>query len=231
MRRRSFAHLLLAAVVAAQTATAATMIAHADAIPGFRTSEYVLQGNNYKVSVPRVDIDGVDGPYLAARDEFNNALRAAADKYIAQVTPTLNLSTSVNFSYVGPHVLSAELGVNFYQEHGAHPFEQYVTHTTNTDNGKALQLTDVFTDLTAGLNALSQQAAILVPKTNAGDTYYKLGILPTEQNYRDWAVDSAGLRIYFGEIASHAAGNIVITIPWSTLCNVLSPQMKTLITT
>lgn len=227
MRRRSLAHLSLAAVLAALTVSAATVIAHADT--GFRTSEYVLTGDNYKVSVPRVDIDGVDGPYLAARDEYNGALRQAADQYISQVTPTLNLTTSVNFTYVGPHLLSAKLGVNFFQEHGAHPYELFVTHTTDTDTGKALRLSDVFTDLDAGVNALSRQAAILVPKTNAGDGYYRDALLPTEVNYQNWAVDSGGMRIYFGEIASHAAGNIVITIPWSELRGVLSCHMKTLV--
>ncbi|MFB7717594.1 RsiV family protein [Nocardia sp. NPDC056100] len=227
MRRRALAHLLTAAVLAGLTASAATVIAHADT--GFRMSEYTLTGSNYKVSVPRTDIDGVDGPYLAARDEFNSSLRGAADGYIAKVTPTLNLSTSVNFTYVGPHLLSAKLGVNYFAEHAAHPYEDFTTHTTSLDSGKAIQLQDVFTDLNAGLTVLSKQAAILVPKTNAGDTYYKDGILPTVDNYRNWAVDSGGMRIYFGEIGSHAAGNIVITVPWSALSSVLSPQMKALV--
>lgn len=226
MRRRSGLHLLVAVLLAVLTLGAVGVVARGDVVVGFRAGTDTLSGKNYKVEVPRFDIAGVDGPYLQARNEFNGSVRSAAEKYISQVNSHLDLKTSSNYVYTNQRVLSTKMAVSFYAEGAAHPYEEFITHNTSTESGKALALKDLFISVGNGLFVLSQQAQVLVPKTGAGDSYDQSALYASEDNYKNWAVAKDGLRIYFGEIGSHAAGNIMITVPWSALDKVLKPEMK-----
>lgn len=230
MGQRKTVHLLLAMVLAALTMGAVSVVARGEAVVGFRSSTYTLEGHHYKVDVPRFDIDGVDGAYLQARDVFNRSVRRAADIYIARAGDHVDVKTGTNYVYTNQQVLSTKFSVSIYAEGAAHPYEDFITHNTRTETGKALVLRDLFKDVNSGLAVLKDQAATLVPQATHGEPYYKDALLPKEDNYRHWAVAKDGLRIYFGEIASHAAGNIMITIPWQALNNVLKPEMKAALT-
>ncbi|WP_169815646.1 RsiV family protein [Nocardia inohanensis] len=226
--KRPLAHALLAGLLVILATAAGSVIARATP-NGFRDTSYVIEGAHYKIQVPHVDIDGADGPYYLAREEFDTAMRAYADVYALRTASDLRGDTSSNYVYIGAHVLSAKLGVNFMYTHGAHPSEEYVTHNTSTDTGQAITLPDLFTDLNSGLDKLSDYAkATLDAKYGAG-SYWSPGIAATESNFQNWTVSKDGLRIYLGEVVSHAAGNIVVTVPWSELGNLLKPQMKTVL--
>jgi hypothetical protein len=132
---------------------------------------------------------------------------------------------------IGTHVLSGVLAVSVYSGGAAHPFTDQDTHVTDIDTGRALTLADIFTDEQQGLRVLSQQAAILVPQTNAHNSFSPDSIAPVEKNFAHWNATADGIQILFGEIASHAAGQIVVTVPWKNLDQVLKPEMRTTLET
>ncbi|WP_054813511.1 RsiV family protein [Nocardia arizonensis] len=196
------------------------------AAPGaFAVSSVRLQGPNYTVDVPQVT-----GGSDAARTEFNDAMRALAQTWIDRADATTTLQPGYGqVTYTGTRVVSGLLVVSVYSEGAAHPNNSMESHVTNGDTGRAITLADLFTDVQAGLNLLAEQAAIEVPKTRAGDTYFKSGIEATEFNYRLWLATPGGMEIHFGEIASHAAGDIVITVPWSKLDSALKPGIRDIV--
>lgn len=189
---------------------------------GYTATSLRLQGPGYKVDVPQV-AGGSD----AARTEFNDAMRALAQQWIDRVETTTTIDPgNGQVTYTGTRVISGLLVVTVYNEGAAHPNSFQESHVTNADTGRALTLSDLFVDLQAGLNVLADQAAIEVPKTRAGDTYSKSGIEADEFNYRLWLATPGGMEIHLGEIASHAAGDIAITVPWSALDSVLKPGIR-----
>lgn len=198
-----------------------------------------LEGENYRVYLPRVE-----GGKADARAEFNESMRTAANEWIAQSEPGkvglggdgvmvtglapdsgLILASEVR---IGERVLGGVLGIEV-NSGGAHPNSFVSTIVTNVDTAQPITIPDLFTDLQQGLTALHDQAAILVPQTRAGNSYAKEGIAPDVQNFANWLPTPEGMRIYLGEIASHAQGNIIITVPWSALDSVLKPGMRAVV--
>lgn len=226
MKRQPARLLAIAAVFAALASGSASVIARAE-VDRCHGTTYTLEGYNHKVEVLQLG-----GCTTQARQEFNDSLRLAADAYIARVDNTTSVHTGDNnFMYVGTHIVSAKLGVEIYKEGAAHPFDEFLTHNTNIDTGKAMVLADLFTDLQTGLNLLSEQSKVQLDKLPRATGYSKSAITPTAVNFQNWVATKEGMRIFFGEIASHAAGNIDITIPWNTMDKVLKPGMKTVLST
>jgi hypothetical protein len=224
MRRPLAAHALIALLLAVLATAAGTVVARADEPERMYGTQYSLTGDNYNIVVPQVS-----GGRTDPRREFNDSMRLAADKFIAEKDNTTTLTDlGSEVVFVGAHVVSGKISVDYMAEHGAHPYNMFVTHNTSLDSGKALAITDLFSDLSDGLYTLSEQAKLLVPGTNAGDNYYKPSIEPKAENYQNWVATKDGMQIHFGEIASHAAGNIVITVPWVKLDRDLKPEYKTI---
>ncbi|MFD0362947.1 RsiV family protein [Nocardia sp. GCM10030253] len=192
-----------------------------DSTWGFTATSVRLEGVGYRVDVPQVA-----GGKEDARTEFDNGMRAEADKFIRNAGPDTNVTGfRSEITRIGRHVLSGVLGIEV-DTGGAHPATFKATHVTNIDTATAIALPDLFTDLQQGLNVLSVQAAELLPKTRVGTNFYfKEDLEPKVQNYERWVATPAGMRIYLGELASHAMGYIDITVPWSALDSVLKPGL------
>ncbi|WP_406237159.1 hypothetical protein [Nocardia sp. NBC_01009] len=197
----------------------------ADPNAAFTPSSIRLEGPNYAIDVPQVN-----GGNPGVRAEFNDGMGALAGEWIAQLVPGTSITGGESaVVHIGTHVLSGELVVIVYAQGAAHPNNFYGTHVTNVDTGQPITLTTLFTDTRTGLEALSAQAALLVPKTRAGADYRKEAIAPEERNYENWLATPAGMRIVLGEIGPHALGKIEITVPWSELDSVLKPGMRAVV--
>ncbi|MFQ6327414.1 RsiV family protein [Nocardia sp. CWNU-33] len=192
---------------------------------GFTATTVRLEGMGYSVDLPQVA-----GGKEDARTEFDNGMHAEADKFIRDAGPDIKVTGfRSEVARIGRHVLSGVLGIEV-DTGGAHPATYKATHVTNVDTATALTLPDLFTDLQQGLNVLSVQAAELLPKTRVGTNFYfKEDLEPRVQNYERWVATPAGMRIYLGEIASHAMGYIDITVPWSALDGVLKPGLRAVV--
>ncbi|MFI6364424.1 RsiV family protein [Nocardia sp. NPDC050630] len=225
--RKSAAAVLVSVLFAVLTACGSADRAVAPAAPAFTATSIRLEGPWYSFDLPQVE-GGTD----AARTDFNEGLRAELDPFLrsaAQDRAVKGFNSEV--AHIGRHVLSGVLGIEVEVDGGKlHPTTFKRTHVTDIDDGKALTLPDLFTDLQRGLERLSEQAAVQVPKSRVGtNPYDKQRIAPAVENFKDWLATPGGLRVYLGEIASHALGYIDITIPWSELDAMLKPGLRAVV--
>ncbi|WP_433599056.1 DUF3298 domain-containing protein [Nocardia sp. CA-135953] len=192
----------------------------------FTATTVHLEGAGYKIDVPQVS-----GGKADARAEFNAAVQAAAQEWIGRISRPGDSVTGGDSQVVriGSQVLSGHLVVVMYSEGAAHPNSFHAAHVTNIDTGKAITLPDLFTDLQQGLSTLSTQAEAQVQQDPRATGYNKSLLTPVAEHFQTWVATPEGMRIYLGEIASHAAGNIDVTVPWSALDGVLKPGMRAVV--
>lgn len=80
-----------------------------------------------------------------------------------------------------------------------------------------------------GLNVLSTQAQTLVEQNPRATGYSKSELTPVAEHFQTWIATPEGMKIYLGQIASHAAGNIDVTVPWTALDGVLKPGLRAVV--
>ena len=223
--RKTAAAVLLGVLTVVLTACGSDDRADSSAASGFTATSIRLEGPFYSVDLPQVD-----GGKADARSDFNDGMRAEVDPFVRSAAEKQKVKGfNSEVAHIGGHVLSGVLGIEV-DDGWTHPTTYKRTHVTDIDTGKALTLPDLFTDLDKGLEVLSTQAAAQLPKTRVGtNAYDKQRIAPTAQNFQDWLATPDGLRVYVGEIASHALGYIDLTIPWSELDAVLKPGLRAVV--
>jgi hypothetical protein len=208
------------------TAAASTTVAGSPRAETFTATTLHLEGAGYKIDVPQVS-----GGKADPRTEFNDAMRAGAQEWIDRINRPGDSVTGGDSQVVriGSQVLSGHLVVVMYSEGAAHPNSNDFAHVTNIATGKPITLPDLFTDLQQGLNTLSTQAEAQVQQNPRATGYSKSLLTPVVEHFHTWVATPEGMRIYLGEIASHAAGNIDVTVPWSALDGVLKPGMRAIV--
>ncbi|WP_433194140.1 RsiV family protein [Nocardia sp. CA-107356] len=223
--KKTVAAVLVSVLFAVLTACGSDDRAGSSAASAFTASSIRLEGAWYSVDLPQV-AGGSDD----ARTDFNEGMRAEVGPFLraaAEKQKVKGFNSEV--AHIGGHVLSGVLGIEV-SDGNLHPTTFKRTHVTNIDTGKALTLPDLFTDLQKGLEVLSAQAAVQIPKTRVGtNPYDKQSITPAVDNFKDWLAMPDGMRVYVGEIASHALGYIDITIPWSELDGALKPSLRAVV--
>ncbi|MEV4233783.1 MULTISPECIES: RsiV family protein [unclassified Nocardia] len=223
--RKTAAAVLVSVLFAVLTACGSADRAEAPAAPAFTATSIRLEGTWYSFDLPQVD-GGTDD----ARTDFNEGLRAEVEPFLRDAAQTRKVSGfHSEVAHIGRHVLSGVLGIEVDDGY-LHPTTFKRTHVTDIDTGKALTLPELFTDVPKALDRLSAQAEVQIPKTRVGtNPYDKQRIAPAVENFKDWLAMPDGLRVYLGEIASHAVGYIDITIPWSELDAVLKPDLRAVV--
>ncbi len=223
--RKTAVAVLVSVLLAVLTACGSTDRADEPTTPAFTATSVKLEGPWYSFDLPQVE-GGTDD----ARTDFNEGMRAELDPYIRAAAENQRVKGyKSEVAHIGRHVLSGVLGIEVDDGY-AHPTTFKRTHVTDIDTGKTLTLPDLFTDLQKGLDRLSTQAEAQIPKTRVGiRPYDKQRVAPAVENFKDWLAMPDGLRVYLGEIASHALGYIDITIPWSELDGVLKPALRAVV--
>ncbi|WP_433726221.1 RsiV family protein [Nocardia sp. CA-129566] len=223
--KKTAAAVLISVLFAVLMACGSSDRADSSAAPAFTATSVRFEGPWYSVDLPQV-AGGSDD----ARTDFNEGMRAEVDPFLRNAAEKQQVKGfKSEVAHIGRHVLSGVLGIEVSDGY-LHPITFKRTHVTNIDTGKALTLPELFTDVQKGLDVLSAQAAVQIPKTRVGpNSYDKQRIEPTVENFKDWLAMPDGLRVYLGEIASHALGYIDITIPWSELDRTLKPGLRAVV--
>jgi hypothetical protein len=180
----------------------------------------------YDVTVPQVE-----GGDAAVAAEFNESMRAALQDQIDGAPGqsfTLESRDESEVAHIGSRVLSGLLVTSWNADPpGAHPTPLVATVVVDTDNGQPITLNTLFPDLQAGLDRLSEEAALLLPETAAGAEFERSGIEPTHQNFANWLATPDGMEIRFSDyqVGPHAIGLVTVTLPWDRLQDVMAPAM------
>lgn len=178
----------------------------------------------YDVAIPQID-----GPDPGVVGEFNESMRSALQDQIDGFDGArFSLSDArPGPTYIGDAVVGAVLNTSWDADPpGAHPTYVIATVTVNSTTAAPITLRDLFPDLRAGLQRLSEQSALLLPGTAAGTDFERSGIEPLETNFANWVPSASGMNIRFGDyqVGPHAIGLVDVTIPWSALVDVADPD-------
>lgn len=138
------------------------------------------------------------------------------------------LTGSFTIAYLSPAIASFRIK-SVEDLNGAHPATTVQTVTYSLTTGQRLGLGDLFTDMKAGLDALSAQSRTMLRAQLGADYDENLAGFGTEaspDNFAAWAPTPGGLEVTFREyqVASYADGMPRIVVPWSALGKVLSPD-------
>jgi len=114
----------------------------------------------------------------------------------------------------------------------AHPDFNYSTINWTAD-GKFLTLADLSTSQKKFLERLSSESGKMLKAKFAdqADSLKSDGWAPREKNFKYFCISAEGLRIYFSyyQLGPRPVGAPDITIPWSSLEDLLSPRVKELV--
>ncbi|MFC9551897.1 RsiV family protein [Rhodococcus sp. NPDC056960] len=179
----------------------------------------------YDVTIPQIE-----GGDPAVTAEFNESMHAALqDQIDGSGTDSFTLSSEDHsVAHIGEHVISGLLVTSWNADPpGAHPTPIVATVVVNADTAAPITLGDLFPDLPAGLQKLSDESARLLPETIAGPDFERSGIEPTEANFANWLATPNGMEIHFNDyqVGPHAIGLVTITVPWDALADVIDPDL------
>jgi hypothetical protein len=172
--------------------------------------------------------------------KFNHEMSALVDEVIrlaasdwggkhAPVDPNLPGSTlDVRFELLSPpgSIFSLKFEITSYAKGAAHPFDYTRTVTYDLEKGEDVTLDQLFLPGVDFLGLISTYCLAQLSASEVGSVLSVEGAQPTVENYRNWNVTADGLLITFDEyqVAPYAAGPQTVTVPYSELQAILSPQ-------
>ncbi|TEA03845.1 hypothetical protein [Mycobacteroides salmoniphilum] len=196
---------------------------------GFTPTLEAVSGKQGRVAY-KVQLPQVTGDKAAARDRFNEGMRAALQDVMRDLDDPkltkpatigdgqLAVRESSRVSFIGPHVV-AGLAVFLWYAGGAHPNQSAATITINTDTAQPVMFDEVFLDQEAARVQLRKLALELGPP----DRLKGVGDMKAEQ-FLHWLPAPKGLTFYISVV--HAAGDYVpVTVPWERIRDLVAPGM------
>ncbi len=191
----------------------------------------------YKITAQTPYLDPSTDPKVQA---FNEAVKSIVDGEVAAFKggmaemPAEPISAGSSFDIqhqlIGQkgNIWSIQFNINGYADGAAHPYHYSITFNYDLQNGKQLTLDDLFLPNSNYLQALSDiSKAELATRDIAFDDEIQKGADPLAENYRNWNLSNEGfLVITFDEyqVAAYAAGPQTVTIPFSSLTQVINAQ-------
>lgn len=191
----------------------------------------------YKITAQIPYLDPSTDPKVQA---FNTEIKAVVDGEVAAFKGSMaempaepisaGSSLDIQYQLIGQkgNIWSIQFNVNGYADGAAHPYHYSITFNYDLQNAKKLTLEDVFLPNSNYLQVLSDYSKTELTTRNIGfEEGFQQGADPTPENYRNWNVSNEGfLVITFDEyqVAPYAAGQQIVTIPLSSLGQVINMQ-------
>jgi hypothetical protein len=186
----------------------------ADGLGTWKATRYELLGGD-----PAVSRAFNDASQAVARDQLARAVHGAREG----TTPwSFEANGQVTFrSVVIAQVITSALYF------GAQPSSEAGTVVIDSRNAQPVTIGDVFADERAGLDRLSQQTKVILPKVNGwnGTMADEPGNAPLRENFANWVPSADGMELHF---PAHQFGIGVaetITVPWANVTDLLAPNM------
>jgi hypothetical protein len=191
----------------------------------------------YKITAQNPYLDPSTDPSVQA---FNTAVKSIVDGEIAAFKgsmaemPAMPISAGssfdIQYQLIGQKgsIWSIQFNVNGYADGAAHPYHYAIPFNYDLQNAKQLTLDDIFLPNSNYLQTLSDYSKTELTSRNIGfEDGFQQGAEPTAENYKNWNISNEGfLVITFNEyqVAAYAAGPQVVTIPLSSLGQIINSQ-------
>jgi hypothetical protein len=224
--------------------TSASVSANSPAASG------VSNGKNYALTIVPIDgttpdgagrwhalVGRLSGGDTAVAEAFNQSSEASAHQQIDHARSdadgvrgwNFELKSAVTFR---PNAIGELVSGVSYTKGAAHPTDYVSTVVIDSRTARPITLSDLFSDQQSGLDRLSEQTKLIWPEVyspgGAGPPMLdEPGNRPVPQNFANWIPTTAGIELHFAD-GQFGHGLPVITVPWSTLSDVLAPDMKAL---
>jgi hypothetical protein len=159
-----------------------------------------------------------DASQAVARGQLARALSAAKDG----AAWTFEASGQVTFRHpVIAQVISSAVYI------GSDSSTEAEAVVIDSRTARPVMLADVFAKESAGLDRLSRQTKILLPRT-IGSTSVMLdepGNAPRRENFANWIPTADGMELHFSPHQFKMNFVQTITVPWAQLTDLLAPRM------
>ncbi len=142
---------------------------------------------------------------------------------------TFALTFSIDANQTLKNILPIKFNEDFYSAGAAHPGATIVTANYDLTSGEPISLVSLFRPGSQYLDVLSSYSINALEDKLGADTSadtIAVGAGPKEDNFGTFLITDQGLLVIFNEyqVASYAAGEQEITIPYSSLKNILNPM-------
>src|SRR5437868_1026593 len=210
------------------------------------TSKQIKESNKklmYEVAAQYPQLTGGDNPNF---EKFNQAARVLATKKVAdfkkdmaestdEPKPEGSMGSDIDVSYTvalaQDDLISVGFNVYSYYQGAAHPNSFSEVLNYDLKNGKQLKLSDLFKPGAKYLQTISKYCIDDLKKQmkaegEVDDQWVQNGAGPVAKNYQNWTITKKGLGINFDayQVAAYAAGPQFVTVPYSTLKDLISPD-------
>ena len=210
------------------------------------TSKQIKESNKklmYEVAAQYPQLTGGDNPNF---EKFNQAARVLATKKVAdfkkdmaestdEPKPEGSMSSDIDVSYTvalaQDDLISVGFNVYSYYQGAAHPNSFSEVLNYDLKNGKQLKLSDLFKPGAKYLQTISKYCIDDLKKQMKADgevdnQWVQNGAGPVAKNYQNWTITKKGLGINFDayQVAAYAAGPQFVTVPYSVLKDLISPD-------
>ena len=178
---------------------------------------------------------------LLMKTEITKMVADFKKEIIANGPPPKGMGTENSFDagytvmYADENIVSVSVNISPYYAGAAHPSHEIQTYNYDLKTGKLWALVDLFKPATYYLDYISRLctddlSARLKPDGDGGmgsdPEWVRNGAAANPDNYRSWNISRKGLVISFPpyQVASYADGPKYVTIPFSKLKNLISPE-------
>jgi hypothetical protein len=191
---------------------------------------------DYTLNVETPVMNGSSNPRVVA---FNKAVAQVVQKEVdafkksLEDMPAAPISAGSYFAIhhvlVSPpgNLFSLQFKVETYSDGAAHPYDYTLAFNYDLEQGRAVELAELFKPGADYLQALSEYCADgLNKKTELAPVLFTEGLSPTPENYRNWNITAEGLMVTFNayQVTPYAAGPQVVVIPYAVLKDIIDPQ-------
>src|SRR5262249_27493363 len=124
------------------------------------------------------------------------------------------------------HIISVRFSLQAYIVGMAHPLHYHRVLNYAIEEGKEINLSDLFAPNANYLQVFSDYCRQVLDKRLANKDMVAQGTLPTLQNYKNWNIKPNGLLITFDEyqVAPYVNGAQMVLIPFTALKDILATE-------
>lgn len=206
---------------------------------GYTVTEQVIQEDQenppYTIDVKYPQFtDAAGNPVQALNDAVLDVVNrnyqpfrdvAVAATPMPEVTSKNGLTMTYEVKQNDGRFVSVFFLISTYFQGAAHPLPYSETVNYSTAAGRTLWLEELFRPGVDGRALLSERSQ--ADLTAQGRLESPEGVSPAAENFKSWNITPAGLELTFDpyQVAAYAAGFQKVLLPWSTLADVLNPEL------